>query len=405
MVVLHVACTAPAAPPDLSLVASRYIQLTRALAQHDPSLIDHWLIQPPGDVGPRRPVLTLRGEADALADAVQDLVPATEGLSRWRARSLLGQAHALQLAAQRLMGESAPFDAEARRGLGRAPSRADLFQVDRAREALERELPGPGPLVERVAAFRARFVVRAADRDHVMRLALDECRAATRHEFGLPGDDGIELAFVEGLPWDAHARYLGGHRTRIEVNASRPLDLPRALRLACHEGYAGHHAQYIWMVDTLVGERGWEEFSLVPGFGPHLLVSEGAAEAGADLAMPLGHRIAVYRDRLAPAAGFPAGGDLDRLARLEDHLAVFEPLIGDIAREYLDNRINATTAKERLSREALVADTEGMVLFIERRRSRLLAYSEGRRVVRAQLGGAGLAGLRALFTDRALQID
>ncbi len=200
-----------------------------------------------------------------------------------------------------------PFDAEATLGLGVNAARADLEQVVRARDALEQELPGTGALAERVSAFRRRFVVPEARREAVMRLALEQCRAATAAAMPLPGDESIDLAFVAGLPWDAHARYLGGHRTRIEVNASRPLDLARALRLACHEGYAGHHVQYIWTADELVSTRGWQEYALVPGFGPDLVLAEGAAEAGADLAMPYERRVAGLPRSSGPGGG-PAGG-------------------------------------------------------------------------------------------------
>jgi hypothetical protein len=207
------------------------------------------------------------------------------------------------------------------------------------------------------------------------------------------------VAFVDGLPWDAHARYLGGHRTRIDVDGSQPLDLTRALRVACHEGPVGHHAQHIWGADELVGRRGWREHGLVPGFGPALLLAEGAAEVGAELAMPASRRARVYRETLAPAAGLSKldAGDFARLIRIEDAQAAIEPLIADIAREYLDNRITAATAAERLEQEALMPAPEAFVLFIERRRTRILAYTEGRRLARERLGAAGLAGLRALF--------
>ena len=90
----------------------------------------------------------------------------------------------------------------------------------RAREALEVELPGTGTLAERVSAFRRRFVVPEARRETVMRLALDQCRAAPAPSMPLPADESIDLAFVAGLPWDAHARYIGRHQTLIEVNAA-----------------------------------------------------------------------------------------------------------------------------------------------------------------------------------------
>ena len=126
------------------------------------------------------------------------------------------------------------------------------------------------------------------------------------------------------------------------------------------------------------------------------MLAEGAAEAGADLTMPYERRVAVYRDHLAPAAGLRSA-DVDRLARIEVHLTAIEQLIGDIARDYLDNQINTSDAIDRLSREALVADPEGFVMFIERRRTRVLAYSAGRRAVLRDLGSRRLAGMRDLL--------
>ena len=57
--------------------------------------------------------------------------------------------------------------------------------------------------------------------------------------------------------------------------------------------------------DELAGRRGWHEFELTPAFGRHLLVTEGAAEAGADMAFPFEPRVALYRDVLLPIAGLP----------------------------------------------------------------------------------------------------
>ena len=393
-------CAAPAPPVDpaaaLTAVASRYISLAQDLARHDPTLIDHWLTEPPAPAGVRRPVYGIGRDIDALTAEAEHAVLANSGAARRRAGHLHAQLKALSLAARRLLGESLPFDAEAALGLGVVAERADLEQVVRARDALEAELPGAGTLSERVSAFRRRFVVPDERRETVMRLALDQCRAATAASMPIPADESVDLTFVAGLPWDAHARYLGRHQTRIEVNASRPMDLARALRLACHEGYAGHHAQYIWTSDELVAARGWQEFALVPGFGPDLVLAEGAAEAGADLAMPYERRVAVYRDHLAPAAGLRTV-DVDRLARVEVHLTAIEQLIGDIARDYLDNQIGTADTVERLGREALVADAEGFVMFIERRRTRVLAYSAGRRAVLHGLGSRRLAGMRDLL--------
>jgi hypothetical protein len=393
-------CGPASATLDLDAIASRYIQLVQELARHDPSLIDHWLVEPPtpGAEG-RRPVALLQREADRLAADTDRAVLDVEGLGRTRAEWLQGQARAQRLAAARLLGDSMPFDAEARLAFGLSPERADRFQVDRTHEALGRELPGNGPLQVRLAAFRERFQVPADARDAVMRAAIDACDEVARPALGLPDDGRVDVGFVDGLPWDAHARYEGGHRTHVDLNGSEPLDLSRALRLACHEGSAGHHAQHIWAAEELAARLGWRERGMVPGFGPALLIAEGAAELGAELAMPGAARARVYESRLAPAAGLHGltPEDFARLVRIEDAQAAIAPLINDVAREYLDNRITATVAAERLEGEALLPGAEGFVFFIERRRTRILAYTEGRRLARERLGTPSLSRLRTLF--------
>lgn len=393
------ACAPAPAPPGLDAIASRYIELASELARHDPSLVDHWLTAPPLDGGTRRPVSTSALALEQLVDEAETAAFETSGDTRARAEWLRGQVRALRLAARRLMGESFPFDTEARLAFDHTPARADLFATDRAREALDAALPGREPLGTRIGAFKARFAVPAARRDAVMRAALDACREATRTGLPLPADEGIELRFVDALPWDAHAQYLGSHRTRLDVNASATLDLTRALRLACHEGYAGHHVQHITTADELVARRGWFERALVPGFGPELLMAEGRADAGAALAFPPDRRAAAYRERLAPLAGLadiPAA-DFDTLVAVEDAQTTLESLITDIARDYLDNRTNGERTVERLEQDVLMPGAEAFVSFIERRRTRILAYTEGRRLAEQQIGPAGLSGLRRLL--------
>ena len=69
-------CRPAPASSDPEAVASRYIQLTRELAKHDPSLIDHWLTEPPpDDPRTRRPVSSLHLAIDALAKDAAAAVP------------------------------------------------------------------------------------------------------------------------------------------------------------------------------------------------------------------------------------------------------------------------------------------------------------------------------------------
>jgi hypothetical protein len=401
MVALGAACQSR--PPLLSLnvIADRYLAAVRALALHDPSLVDHWIGAATSPPGSRRPVAELIEQINELASDLRSRGSQLAGNEKARHRHLEAQTSALVVAARRLMGESIPFDEEARLAMGLEPPRVDAEKAEATRVRLDEELAGQGSLADRASAFRRQFLVPSDRWEAVIRVALDRCRAATLPALSLPPDEGVEVRFVPALGWDAHAQYLGSHRTSIAINSGRPLDLTRALRLACHEGYPGHHVQHLWTDDELVGERGWAEFRLIAGFGRQLLVAEGSAEAGADLAMPSDRRLAEYREYLAPAAGVPSR-DLDRLVRVEDLIAELEPIVVDIARDYLDNHINAERARERLRDEALVADPDAMLPFIERQRTKLLAYPAGRALVGQSIGPGGLSELRVGFVDRVM---
>jgi hypothetical protein len=382
----------------LDEVSEQYVRSALQLALHDPSLVAGWHGPESWRPAARVPVAeiaaSIRGAAASLASAA--LSGGTDYHSA-RARYLRGQLRALSHAANRLLGTTTTFDEDAREGLGLAGAIVDDSEISQARAALDRELAGPGPLADRVASFRAGFRVAANRRDVVMRAALDACRTASAAAVEWPLDERVEIAFVPSLGWDAFARRAGPRATRVEINADEPLDLTRALRLACHEAYPGHHVQHLW-ADELATGSGWTEFLLDAGFGPHLLVAEGAAEAGADVAMPPERRRQVYKEVLAPAAEVPAD-HVDRLVRVEQLLAAIESAIAVIARDYLDSRINSQTASARLSSEALVASPESMLGFIERRRARVLVYPVGRRLVLEELHLHGLSGLRRLFID------
>jgi len=388
--------------PGLPAVAESYVRLALKLAQHDPELVESWRGPAGWKPGPRQPVAALLSELETLQREVA--ATTSDASSRDRIAYLAAQLQALHLSAERLLGRSTSFAAEAQAALGIAPAPIDRAALDHARSALDLELPGHGRLADRYAAFKRRLVIPPARIESVMHAALDLCRTATRQAVTLPPDERIDLVFDSASPWDGYARYLGGHRTRIEINPDAALDVTRALRLACHEGYPGHHVQYLWIDDELVGRRNWREFELTPGFGRHLLVAEGAAEAGADLVFPDERRVAAYRDTLLPAAGLSAS-EAPRIVRVETLVAALEPAIGDIVAQYLDNSLTQAAAVDRLRDDALTANPESLLAFAERRRTRVLVYPLGRALVRHAIGDGGVAGLRRVFVDQPFAVQ
>jgi hypothetical protein len=391
-------CAEPA--PSLDTIAEGYVRVALQLAQHDPGLVEDWRGPDSWRPGPRQPVAPLLKRIQTLQ---QDLRLHSDPAPADRRGYLAAQLAALELSARRLLGQSAPFDDEAKQAFGRRPASATATRLAATRAALERELPGPGSLAERYVAFKKRQVVDASKAEPLMRAALAACRAVTSAVLALPDGETIELAFADNSPWDGFAQYLGGHRSRITFNRRAAVDASRVLRLACHEGYPGHHVQFMLIDDELVSRRGWREFELTPAFGRHLLVTEGAAEAGAEMAFPFDSRVALYRDVLLPIAGLPPQ-DAARIARIEQLVWSLEPAAIDIIRGYLDNTLTQAAAIERLRHEALTLDPEALLAFAERRRTRVLAYPEGREAIWRTIGRDDLKGLRALFVEHPFAV-
>jgi len=396
-------CSVPAPRPrPLPEIAEGYVRVALQVAQHNRDLVDEWRGPASWRPGPREPVAPLVARIGALRNELARTTAAS-AVDRDRAAYLAGQLRALEVMTRRLLGQSGTFNDEAREAFGIEPTRPNAASEARAREAVARELPGSEPLRDRYASFKRRFVVRPDRARAVMQAALAACRKATAGVIPLPADEGVELRFVSDTTWDGYAIYLGNHRSRIDVNEGGTLDVTRALRLACHEGYPGHHVQNLIIDDALVGGRGWDEFRLQPGFGPHVLITEGAAEAAADAAFPPAAREAVYRDVLLPAAGLPVT-EAARLVRVEEAMAVLEPIIPAVARDYLDGRLSQSAAVDRLRDEALTPDPVALLSFAEHRRTRVLAYPVGRALLRPALG-AGLAGLRVVFAERPFALQ
>lgn len=385
-----------AGQPGLDAIAEGYVRAALKLSQHDPSLVEQWRGPEAWTPGPRRPVAELKQEIDRLHEQIRSHGSrVSSGADRARVRYLSGQIAALGFAADRQLGRTASIDDQAREEFAVKFPPLDRSAIARVHDSIGRILAGGQPLAARVQALRKATTIPRERRLAVLNKAIEACRGATLNHIGLPADETIDLVFKPQLSWDAFARYQGKHRTDIEINDDSDLDASRAIRLACHEGYPGHHVQHL-LIDRLAAERQAPELLLTPGFGPQLLFIEGAAEVAADLAFDPAQRAALYRTSLFPAAGLDPA-PIEQLVQVEDLLLALLPVVTDVARQYLSNVITEETAVDRLANEALVANPRGTLSFIEQRRARALVYGEGRRIVYSTMTSRDLSALFGAF--------
>ena len=257
-------------------------------------------------------------------------------------------------------------------------------------DRLAERFPGSGPLVDRYDAFRRNFVIPREKLDAVFQRAIQACRERTVRHMTLPADERFTVEYVTGKSWSGYNWYQGGFRSLIQVNTDLPIYIDRAVDLACHEGYPGHHVYNALLEKHLVKDRGWVEFTVYPLFSPQSLIAEGTANFGIEVAFPGRERVDFERTVLFPAAGL----DASRAAEYYDVQAMVEQLAyagNEAARRYINGRIDAAEATRWLERYALMPRDRAAqrVRFFDQYRSYVINYNLGKDMVRRFIESRG----------------
>jgi hypothetical protein len=257
-------------------------------------------------------------------------------------------------------------------------------------DELERLLPGTGPLVDRYAAFRARYVIPPARLDAVFRAAIDGCRSRTATHIALPPEETFTIEYVTGKSWSAYNWYKGKYTSVIQVNTDLPITIDRAIDLACHEGYPGHHVYNALLEQALVRGRGWVEFSVYPLFSPQSLIAEGTANFGIEVAFPGPAREQFERDTLYPLAGLApsSAAAFSAAQRAVDRLGYAG---NEAARRYLNGEIDRDAAARWLQQWAMMPADRALqrTKFFDQYRSYVINYNLGKDLVRAYVERRG----------------
>jgi hypothetical protein len=388
--VLSTACrpdrAAPANPGQLDPVARRYVILGLSLGRHDPNYVDAYY-------GPDS--LREAAAADSLSvseiGAAADSLIATLGgeaphyadtLVALRHRYLRVQLGAMAARARMLGGERPTFDQEAQSLYDARPTHHSEAHFDSLLGRLDTLLMGRGPLAERYQGFRRRLTIPAARVDTVFKAAIAACRARTVAHLALPQGERFDLEYVKGTSWNAYNWYQGDYRSLIQVNLDFPVALDRAIDLACHEGYPGHHVYNALLEQAMVHDRGWVEFSMYPLFSPQSLIAEGTANFGIDMAFPPAERVAFERDSLFPLAGLDTSL-ARRNAAVRQVMERLNYARNAVARRYLDGELDAAAAQALMQHYWLDTPQAAAktLRFIDTYRSYVINYNLGRDLV------------------------
>src|SRR5438046_8108726 len=239
-------------------VAEAYVKLVLAMGQHDSDYVDAYYGPPEWKNASekKKPLDAIALEAMQLRDQLAKISMPADEMERLRRAYLTKQLSALQARVRILKGEHLKFDEESRALYDAvAPKFSDLhFQEILAK--LEAKLPGEGPLLQRYKNWRRAFVVPKDKLDMVFRLAIKACRERTLAHIKLPPNENFTVEYVTNKPWGWSNWYRGNYRSVIQVNTDLPVYIDRAIDLAAHEGYPGHHVYNALLEKNLVRDRG-----------------------------------------------------------------------------------------------------------------------------------------------------
>jgi hypothetical protein len=389
-VVAGVLVSAQTPPDPYRSVAEQYVKLVLAVGQHDADYVDAFY-------GPAE----WRKEAEAtkqLLPAIDTQAAAVEGelakiavkpppadAEMWtlRRQYLTRQLAAMRSRIAMLQGRKMTFDEESLALYDAVAPTKPVAEFEQVLKQLEARLPGTGPLIERYDRFRQAFVIPTARVDRVFQEAIRGCRGNVP-SVGLPPNERFTVEYVTGKSWSGYNWYQGDFRSLIQVNTDLPIYIDRAIDLACHEGYPGHHVYNVLLEKNLVKDRGWIEYTVYPLFSPQSLIAEGTANYGIEVAFPMASRLLFERDVLFPLAGI----DPNRVAEYYTVLDLVDRLSyagNEAARQYLDGKIDRAAAVAWLEKYALYTRprAEQRVRFIEQYRSYVINYNLGKDLVRA----------------------
>jgi len=387
-------CSGPKETNQMQSLAEQYVKLVLAVGQHDADYVDAFYGPPEWrTAATKRPLAEIDAEAADMA-AKLAAVPSdgSDPLVGLRHRYLTRQLEALRARVAMLGGKKLTFDEESKALYDAVAPHHDATEFESVLAQLEKQLPGPGALLDRYTRFRDAFVIPPARLGATFKAAIDACRSRTLAHVTLPPGESFTVEYVTNKSWAGYNWYQGNYRSLIQVNTDLPIFVDRAVDLACHEGYPGHHVYNALLEKTLVRDRGWPEFQIYPLFSPQSLIAEGTANFGIDVAFPPADRLKLEREVIFPAAGL----DPNRSEQYYAVMALVDRLSyagNEAARRYIDGEIDGAGAVKWLERYGLYSTVRAQqrLRFIDQYRSYVINYNLGKdmvaRYIDARAGG------------------
>ncbi len=375
-------------------IAEAYVKLVLAVGNHDADYVDAYHGAEEWKAEAQQQKISLQEihisatrTLDSLADFDSSAIGEPENL---RHQYLTKQIKSLIARVEMLQGKKFTFDEESNALYDAvAPTYSEEHFKDILKE-LGTILPGNGSVQERYEVFKSNFIIPKEKLDAVFKAAIEECRARTKQHIELPANESFVIEYVTNKAWSGYNWYKGDNHSLIQMNTDLPIYIDRAVDLAAHEGYPGHHVYNALLEQNLLKKNGWVEFSIYALFSPQSLIAEGTANFGIDVVFTPEERIAFERDVLFPLAGC----DRSKVELYYTIHSLFMKLAyagNEAARGYLDGKLSKEEAIQWLVDYALFSRDRATqrIKFFDAYRSYVINYNLGQDMVAKYIESKG----------------
>ena len=377
----------------MNRAAEQYVKLILNIGTIDPDYVDAYY--GPAEWKPESKqnastdsifIQSLYDDAGKLLDTLEALSSEQANeLQTLRYRFLYKQILAARTKVFMLAGGKLSFDEEAKALYDAEPPTRDSSYFQRIINEIDNMLPGNGNITERWQEYKKQFIIPHDKLDAVFQAAIEECRKRTLQYIKLPAKESFKVEYVKNQPWSAYNWYKGNSLSVIQVNTDLPAYIDRAVDLAAHEGYPGHHVLNV-LLEKLYRENNWVEFCIYPLFSPQSLIAEGTANYGIDIAFPGSAQMEFEKEVLFPIAGLdPSKADnYYKISQLVQKLGYSS---NEAARNYLDGKWTKEQAISWLQNYNLASRqrAEQNLKFFEKYRSYIINYNLGKDIVKSYI--------------------
>ncbi len=389
-VIFVFACSNPKTtePITLDKIAEDYVKVVLRIGQHDGDFVDAYY--GPEEWKPAPLPENSAFDADSFKVELDGLRYMVDHFDTTNLRTdELARLHMMQkqlvavtTKVQMMGGKQFTFDEEAKLLYDAEPPLFTTEYFDGVLESLDQKLPGRGTVAGRYTDYAKQFIIPKAKLDNVFKAAIDEARKRTDGYFQLPEGENFVLEYVNDKSWSGYNYYQGKSQSLIQLNTDFPIFIERAIDLACHEGYPGHHVFNALLEQNLVDGKGWKEFSVYPLFSPQSLIAEGSANYGIDVAFPGAERIKFEKEVLFPIAGIDVS-KADQYYEIQALRSKLDYAGNEAARKYLNGEISREEAASWLEKYLLYKPDRALqrTRFFDQYRSYVINYNLGRDLV------------------------